>query len=131
MTGATPYRPEVDQDEPGLPDLSVERRVGQGDWTGPLGRHDRRVGGPGEELLQLAGSDCGELRIVHGNDHAGGAIKVYGLDLRRDLRDLSELLRHRAEEAHLAPDEGDFSLAERARVERHDENRFVDRDALI
>src|SRR3989442_8798358 len=51
--------------------------------------------------------------------------------LPRDSRHLPELLCQRAEEAYLAPDEGDLAFVEGGRVERDEEDRLPHRDGLV
>src|SRR5207244_5194355 len=76
MAGATPFGPEIDQDETRAADLSIERRVSEPDRPGPC-RSNVLRSGRGHELPQLAGADLDELRVVHAGVHADSPIKGF------------------------------------------------------
>src|SRR2546428_5906598 len=74
MARAAPLGPEIDQEETRAADLSIERGVSEPDRPGPS-RSRRLRSGRGHELLQLAGANLDELRVVHGGVHTDSLIQ--------------------------------------------------------
>src|SRR5713101_9606710 len=129
MARATPFGPEIDQEETRSADLPIERRVGELNRA-DISSGDRLRSGCGHEPPQLAGADRSELRILHRSVQAESPIKGF-VALSGDLRHGAELFRKRAEESHLAPDERDLAVVEGGRVEWDDEDGLPHRDGLV